>query len=181
MQTEPCYFIQARVSPSHRAEYFNRPKFPFNPYSAIDSDCDSRSSDSRFDHKFTERSNIAVLGKHKFFRAIEFERKGILVAIYQANSAWQVHLHNNESSTTVDSIAETIDGVFDAIEKFGPAVIELRNLEPGKIEPEHLAAILRATATIHDQIPGWASALDIAKRSFQSLGHDPSDALFGLI
>jgi hypothetical protein len=181
MQTAPCYSIQASAPPALRAEYFECPRGYANAYLVVNSDYDTKSSNSRFEKNFTAHSNVAVLGGYKFIPAIEFERKDISEAILQANSAWQVHLSNSKSSTNIDSITETIDGVFDAIEKFGPAVIELRHLKSEQIEPEHLAAILRATATIHDQIPGWTSALEVAKRTFESLGHDPSDALFGLI
>lgn len=121
------------------------------------------------------------LGSFEDTIAFLIEKKNNDEAIAESTSKWKELLFNANSVADLDALTETVDALFDSIEEFGPAVVDLRGLVSTKIQPDHLAAILRATATVHDQVPGWAAALKVAEEAFVSLGQDPGDALFGLI
>lgn len=113
--------------------------------------------------------------------AFSIEKENKDKAIAESAQKWKRFLLNAKAGADLDALTETVEGLFASIEDFGVAVVDLRGLSAAEVQPDHLAAILRATATVHDQIPGWAVALKVAEEAFVSLGQDPGDALFGLI
>lgn len=95
--------------------------------------------------------------------------------------AWQRHLFDQNASTDVDALSETVESVLEMLSEHGPAAIDLTNLSEKSVQGEHLAAILRTTASWDSQTPGWPQAIQVAKLALQREGIDPQDALYGLI
>jgi hypothetical protein len=88
---------------------------------------------------------------------------------------------NPEAPTDVDFLTETADLALDFVAKYGADKVELSNLDPSKVNGEHLATLLRALSTWQDEIPGWHDALRIDIQALEQAGVDPADALFGMI
>jgi hypothetical protein len=126
-------------------------------------------------------SVIDRLGSFEDTIAFLIEKNSNDKAMAESTKKWKYLLLNPNSAADLDALTETVDSLFDSIEDFGAAAVDLRGLDAAQVQPDHLAAILRATATVHDQVPGWAVALKVAEDAFVSLGQDPGDALFGLI
>lgn len=95
--------------------------------------------------------------------------------------AWKRHLFDLNAPTDVDALSETVESILEVLSEHGPAAIDLTNLSDNGVQGEHLAAILRTTATWDCQTPGWLQALQVAKLALQREGVDPQDALYGLI
>lgn len=94
---------------------------------------------------------------------------------------WKDFVMAPGSPVDVDSLTDTVDGVLDVIEDFGPEFISLHGLSAEKVNGEHLAALLRASSTWQTAVPGWDEALEVAKESLLRSGQDPEDALYGMI
>lgn len=142
----------------------------------------SKSSDVHFVLGNDQQSlGLDRLGSFEDTIAFSIEKENKDKAIAESAKKWKFFLLNAGSAADLDALTETVEGLFDSIEEFGVAAVDLRGLDPAEIQPDHLAAILRATATVHDQVPGWSVALKVAEAAFVSLGQDPGDALFGLI
>lgn len=111
----------------------------------------------------------------------EAEKLENLEAINAISEHWKQHLFDLSASTDVDALSETIEGVYDAIDRFGPGAVDLASLGSEGINGEHLAAILRATFPFQNRIPGWSCALGEAVKALQRDGVDVDDALAGLL
>lgn len=98
-----------------------------------------------------------------------------------ANEQWQRHVFDPSSPSNVDSLTDTVEAVLDFIAEFGPSSIALSGFQPTAVQGEHLAALLRASSTWRDEIPGWHDALGVARAAIELAGLDPNDALFGMI
>jgi hypothetical protein len=94
---------------------------------------------------------------------------------------WDLYLTDINAPVDVNAIAKTLDLVFEAMNKYGAGAVDLCNLHAPNINGEHLAAILRATSSIKNLIPGWANALNVAKTALTNQHIEIEDALFGLI
>lgn len=81
----------------------------------------------------------------------------------------------------VDSLTVTAETALEAVIAFGPGIIPVNDLDGIQIHGEQLATLLRATYSWRDEIPGWDSALDVAKLTLAEQGIDPDDALYGMI
>lgn len=84
-------------------------------------------------------------------------------------------------SSDVDALTDTLSSLFDDMDVVGIGSINLSNLNATEVNPEHLAAILRATSSMSFSVLGWSDALDVATKALSLNGYDPSDALYGLI
>lgn len=123
-------------------------------------------------------TGLTVFGEKAAF----FEGMQILDAsIAELAPLWTRHLFDRHASADIDSITETVDGVFEAISQLGPNAIDLRHVSPDQIQGEHLAAVLRTTAIWQDQTPGWKQAVKVAEIALKNTGIESKDALFGLI
>ena len=94
--------------------------------------------------------------------------------------AWKRYVFDVSAPVDVDAISETIEYTFEVLAQFGPDGIDLNNLDPQRIQGEHLAAVLRATSTWRDQTPGWHDALVTARTALEREGVNPQEVLFGL-
>jgi hypothetical protein len=99
----------------------------------------------------------------------------------EATRQWRRHVFNPYASSSVDALTATVEAAFDFVSEFGPESLSLREIQGKLVQPEHLAALLRATSTWRDQIPGWADALNAAAVAVKSAGMDSEDVLFGMI
>lgn len=120
--------------------------------------------------------------------------KDIVEAVYRAAEAgrarqslnipivdWGHYVLNPDAPADVDVLTETVDMALDFVAKYGAAKIELSNLDPAKVNGEHLATLLRALSTWSNEIPGWQDALQVDIEALELAGVDPKDALFGMI
>jgi hypothetical protein len=98
-----------------------------------------------------------------------------------ATQKWRRLVLDPRSSVDVDAISETVDAVYEAIDTYGSSFISFENLDPQTVQGEHLAAALRATSPWRAEVPGWHSALGVAKAALTNSGVSPDDALYGLI
>lgn len=98
-----------------------------------------------------------------------------------ANERWRRYVVDPRASANVDALTETVEGVLDFIGEFGPGTLALGGLRSDTVHCEHLAALLRATSTWRDEIPGWSNALDVTRAAVESAGLDPEDVLFGMV
>jgi hypothetical protein len=78
------------------------------------------------------------------------------------------------------SLKITAKAVFDALSTEGPSSIDLRQVRATEVSGKHLAILLRCTSTWRSDVPGWADALEAARKALALEGRDPQGALFGL-
>lgn len=109
------------------------------------------------------------------------EQKKSCDAIREIAVHWKKYLFNLSASAGVDELSETIDGVYEAIDLFGPGAINLTSLSSMEVNGEHLAAILRATFPFKKQTPGWDGALNLAIKALERESIPINDALAGLL
>lgn len=98
----------------------------------------------------------------------------------EAGMIWRDHLLNPSAPVDVDAISDTVESVFEALTEHGPGGIKLGGLAAERVSGEHLAAILRSTSCVRDQIAGWDAALGVAAAALSLAGIDVADALYGL-
>lgn len=125
----------------------------------------------------TERQQTSFLDSHAY-SAEQAKSRG---EIDEISMNWKRHLLDLRAPADVDALSETIDAIYDAIDRFGPGAINLATLPPATINGEHLAAILRATFAFQNQIPGWAHARGLAIHALQNANIAIDDALAGLL
>lgn len=101
-------------------------------------------------------------------------------AIASISRLWENYLLDPQSSVDVDVISESIDHVYEAIERFGPGAVDLTKITKNAVNGEHLAAILRVSSPWKNQVPGWSAALDIAAQALTLAGIEADEALAGL-
>ncbi len=101
--------------------------------------------------------------------------------VSEATKQWQRHVFDPQASTHVDALTETVEATLDFIIEFGPEAFALTAVRDEFVQAEHLAALLRASSTWRDQIPGWNDALLAAVLAVNSSGQDPEDVLFGMV
>lgn len=94
---------------------------------------------------------------------------------------WQSAVFDPVAATDVDTISATIESVFEYMSLFGAGSIDLSNLDPVRVNGEHLASVLRVTSHVKDKVRAWDQALCVAKEALLAAHQDPEDALFGLI
>ena len=94
---------------------------------------------------------------------------------------WRRNVTDPKSSVDVDAISVTMDSVFEWMALWGPESINLGSMVETDVQGEHLAAVLRATSSWSDVVPGWGEALAHARKALAYEGVDPEDALYGLI
>lgn len=144
-------------------------------------------------------SNIAGLGSIRapetntqFIAVTSYGSFGDLAHLYiragleawkmaEANSRWSKYVLNPLAETDVDTLTETVEATLDFIEEFGPERLSLQGIPYNFVQPEHLAALLRASSTWRDSVPGWSEALMSAATAVESAGGDPEDVLFGMV
>lgn len=97
------------------------------------------------------------------------------------NNLWQKHVLNINANTDIDQLSETVEFALMAISNEGTESIFLGGLSPEKVEPEHLATLLRTTYCWKNDIEGWEDALSVAIAALSLRDIDPKDALYGLI
>lgn len=97
-----------------------------------------------------------------------------------ATSRWQKNVLNRTAPDDVDSLTETVDAVMEVIVGVGPYALSLVGLNPSVVHAEHLAAVLRASSSWRDEVPGWDEALHVAKAAAVGSNLDVDDVLFGL-
>lgn len=112
---------------------------------------------------------------------VEVEGELKAQALLQVLRQWKRYVFDPSSPTDVDAISETVDRVFDVISEFGPGALSLVGIRPEKVQGEHLAAVLRASSSWADTVPGWRDALNVAALALSNAGIDPNDALYGMI
>ena len=93
----------------------------------------------------------------------------------------QAHVLNPSAESDIDSLTETVEAALEFVSEFGPGQLNLLEYTAQRVHYEHLAALLRATSTWRDSIPGWHEALREAEAATQQVGADPEDVLFGMI
>jgi hypothetical protein len=113
------------------------------------------------------------------YRAVEAGRVRHIVA--SPSIDWRHHVLNPQAPTDVDLLTETADLALDFVSNYGAARVELTDLDPSKVNGEHLATLLRALSTWRYEIPGWQQALQLDVEVLERSGVDPRDALFGMI
>lgn len=94
---------------------------------------------------------------------------------------WLTYINDESSNTDVDHISETVDWIFDVLEKEGLNGIDFKLVSPLQCNAEHLSTALRATWSFHQQINSWSHGLELAKKACIRQGIDLNDALFGLV
>jgi hypothetical protein len=97
------------------------------------------------------------------------------------NNLWQKHVLNVNAKNDIEELSETVEVALMAISLEGTESIFLGGLSPEKVEPQHLATLLRTTCSWKDDIEGWYDALAVAKEALKLQDIDPEDALYGLI
>lgn len=99
--------------------------------------------------------------------------------VNRANT-WQHYLLDPAAPATVAAISETIAAAYKTLSIYGPTGLSLLKLRADSVQGEHLAAVLRASFRLRNQIPGWKPALEVARTALLRQGIDPADALVGL-
>lgn len=94
---------------------------------------------------------------------------------------WKKLVLNRDAGFSANSLTETVKPLFNALIRFGPGAIDLRNLPKNEINGVQLAVVLRATLPNKNLTPGWEDALNLAKNALFRDGIDQADALYGLI
>lgn len=94
---------------------------------------------------------------------------------------WRQFVQDSDSSSDVDALTSTVEATLEFIATYGPRALDLRNLDSSEVQGEHLAALLRASSTWRNDVPGWVDAVDVAKEALRRAGVDEQDALFGMI
>lgn len=94
---------------------------------------------------------------------------------------WQRHVLDPHALADVDALTETVEATLDFISEFGPTVLSLENIRSNSVQCEHLAAVLRASSSWSDEVPGWRAALEVSKQAVVAAGLDPNDVLYGMI
>jgi len=102
-------------------------------------------------------------------------------AIDESAANWKRYILDLSAPTDVDALSETIDSIYDAIDRYGSGAVNLATLPADAVNGEHLAAILRSTYPFRNQIIGWHHARDIAIKALQGASIDINDALAGLL
>lgn len=122
-----------------------------------------------------------VIGTTSAREDVEVEEELKVQAQFQALRQWKRYVFDPSAPTDVDAISETVDRVFDVISEYGPGSLSLADVQPNNVQGEHLAAVLRASSSWADAVPGWHDALQIAATALANSGIDPNDALYGMI
>jgi hypothetical protein len=112
------------------------------------------------------------------FRAEWTSRKE---AAQHVEELWKSFVIEKHAPVDTDSVAETIDRVFQMAYRFGPSSVDFRGMDSSKVNGEHLAAALRAASSFKHLALGWSNALRVAKEAILVEGGDPSDSLLGMI
>lgn len=94
---------------------------------------------------------------------------------------WRKLVSDKYAPTDAASLQKTADNAFAAIRASGPSAIDLALLEEGEVSGEHLAMLLRCISSWERSLPGWARAIEIAKRALVAEGKDAEDALYGML
>lgn len=94
---------------------------------------------------------------------------------------WDEHVLNVGAPGDVDSISETIDAVFMALNIHGASHFSFTGLTPSQVSPEHLAAALRATSCLRTKVIDWDDGLRTARAAAAEQGLDPDDLLYGMV
>lgn len=97
------------------------------------------------------------------------------------NILWQKHVLNSKSDTDIEQLSETVEFVLTALAEEGVDSLFFGGMSPEKVQPEHLATLLRSTYSWKNDIEGWDDALLVAVESMTINDIDPKDALYGLI
>ncbi|GLS95842.1 hypothetical protein [Piscinibacter gummiphilus] len=94
---------------------------------------------------------------------------------------WQRHVLDPHATADVDALTETVEAALEFISEFGPPTLSLEYFRSGSVQCEHLAAVLRASCSWRQEIPGWDEAVEVARVAAEAAGLDPEDVLYGLI
>lgn len=92
---------------------------------------------------------------------------------------WDTYVADVDAPDTRSALKFTADTIFATMMAHGPKGIDFSHLT--QANGKHLALALRCSSTWKDQIPSWEPALKLAAKALTEQGHDPNDALFGMI
>jgi hypothetical protein len=98
-----------------------------------------------------------------------------------AAKKWQRYVLDPHAIADVDALTETVEATLDFISEFGPSVLSLEGIRSESVQCEHLAAVLRASSTWRDEVPGWSKAVDVSRAAALAADLDPNDVLYGMI
>lgn len=87
--------------------------------------------------------------------------------ISKLSARWHKSLLDVASDSSSKALAYTTKLIFESIIKFGPTSVDLTGLEAEKVNPMHLAVILRVTKNRKSLVPGWDEALKVAVAALQ--------------
>lgn len=134
-------------------------------------------------------NSVTGVAKHSPGRALVYLKqhatgvpvKESLITAQLVGMSWKRYISNLSAPTDVDALSETIDAIYDAIDRHGPGAVNLATLQPAVVNGEHLAAVLRATYAFKNQIIGWERAREMAILALQKANIEIDDALAGLV
>ena len=131
----------------------------------------------------TDTRYVFVVSHGSFCGAAERDLKAGMQAwkLAEATKQWRRHIFNPRSSADVNMLTETVEATLDFVLEFGPESLSLKSIQNSLVQAEHLAALLRASSTWRNKIPGWSEALVAAVAAVKSAGQDPEDVLFGMV
>lgn len=92
---------------------------------------------------------------------------------------WLENIKNPEIPDTVDDLTDTVKSLFQwtFLNKKTPIKLEFS----GRINPVHLACVLRCLSRHKDTWPGWYESLEVARINCIEKGLDVNDVLYGMI
>lgn len=164
-----------------RAQYTQRPPLtPEQMLAAASISKTGRLSNTQLFSEILLSGNGFTLNSFTDTLAFKAEQLKQADAIASISRLWEVYLFNPQSSVDVDVISESIDHVYEAIDRFGPGAVDLTKISENEVNGEHLAAILRISSPWKNQVPGWNSALEVAANALKLAGIHADEALAGL-
>lgn len=104
---------------------------------------------------------------------LEFDRLSMVRTIVKNAS-------DRSLAEDVDAVTETVDCCYELLSRWGENKLNMADFSTGK-NPIHLAALLRVTAEVREQVGNWNSLLGYTIELSKEAGIDPEDALYGLI
>ena len=93
---------------------------------------------------------------------------------------WKKYITDPLAESDTNSLASTVDLVFEAMASGGQDAIDFSNIDESNLNVEHAAVALRATFSRKDTMNGWYSLLGKVKRKIISKGLS-MDILSGMV
>lgn len=92
---------------------------------------------------------------------------------------WDTYVADPDAPDSRSALKFTADTIFATLLSHGPSGVDFSHLT--QANGKHLALALRCSSSWKDKIPSWDLGLELAKQALTEQGHDPNDALFGMI